>query len=97
MSGLTGEGIDELRQALVSMLMGGYVPGTILITSERHLDALHRFSEHLERAVSAVQASTLEVVSGELALALDVLGEILGQNASQDVLDAIFRRFCIGK
>jgi tRNA modification GTPase len=96
-SGLTGEGVDELRGTLVSTLMGSHVPGAILLTSERHVQALHRFAAHLERALSAVHASTLEVVSGELAIALDTLGEVLGENASQDVLDAIFRRFCIGK
>ncbi len=96
-SGLTGEGVDELRRTLVSTLMGSEVPGTVLLTSERHVEALHRFATHLEQAVSAVDASTLEVVSGELGIALDALGEVLGENASQDVLDAIFRRFCIGK
>ena len=96
-SGLTGEGVDELRRTLVSTLMGSSVPGAVLLTSERHVEALHRFAAHLERALSAVHASTLEVVSGELAIALDTLGEVLGENASQDVLDAIFRRFCIGK
>jgi tRNA modification GTPase len=77
--------------------MGSHLPGTVLLTSERHVEALHRFAAHLERALSAVDASTLEVVSGELGIALDTLGEVLGENASQDVLDAIFRRFCIGK
>jgi tRNA modification GTPase len=96
-SGLTGEGVDELRRTLVSTLMGSHVLGAVVLTSERHVEALHRFATHLERALSAVDSSTLEVVSGELGIALDALGEVLGENASQDVLDAIFRRFCIGK
>ncbi len=78
-SGLTGEGVDELRRTLVSTLMGSEVPGTVLLTSERHVEALHRFATHLEQAVSAVDASTLEVVSGELGIALDALGEVLGR------------------
>src|SRR5258708_10720205 len=40
-SGLTGEGVDELRRTLVSTLMGSQVPGTVLLTSERHVEALH--------------------------------------------------------
>lgn len=96
-SGFTGEGIEELRQTLGSTLMGSHAPGAILLTSERHIEALGRFSAHLEVALSAVDGSTLEVVSGEIALALEALGEILGEGATQDVLDAIFRRFCIGK
>jgi tRNA modification GTPase len=96
-SGFTGEGLDELREAVGSTLMGSNVLGAVLLTSERHVEALSRFTAYLEAALCAVYTSTLEVVSGELGLALEALGEILGDSASQDVLDAIFRRFCIGK
>jgi len=37
------------------------------------------------------------VVSGEVGLAVEALGEITGENAPDELLDAIFRRFCIGK
>jgi len=69
----------------------------VLLTSERHQEALRRLSEHVGDALSAAASSTLEVVSGEIGLALDAISEILGANASEEVLDAIFRRFCIGK
>ena len=96
-SGFTGEGIEALRERLVATLLGNRVLGAVLLTSERHQEALSRLSEHLGDALSASASSTLEVVSGEIGLALHAISEIFGDNASQEVLDAIFRRFCIGK
>jgi tRNA modification GTPase len=68
-----------------------------LVTSERHLDCLRRASEALTRASAAVEYSTLEVVGGEVGQALTALAEITGVDASTELLDAIFARFCIGK
>ncbi|NTX55735.1 tRNA modification GTPase [Myxococcus sp. CA039A] len=96
-SGLTGEGVDALRESLLSRLWGGGTPSAVALVSERHADALRRAAEALSRAESASRLSTLEVVSGELALALEALGELSGTSASEALIDAIFQRFCIGK
>ncbi|NVJ27889.1 tRNA modification GTPase [Myxococcus sp. AM011] len=96
-SGLTGEGVDALREALVSRLWGGGTPSAVALVSERHADALRRAAEALARAESASRLSTLEVVSGEVSLALEALGELSGTSASEALIDAIFQRFCIGK
>jgi tRNA modification GTPase len=94
-SGQTGEGLDALRALLVERLEG--VAGAVQVTSERHLDALRRATDALERAETASRVSTLEVVSGEVGLALAALADITGEDASAELLDAIFARFCIGK
>ncbi|MFY1828179.1 GTPase [Myxococcus fulvus] len=96
-SGLTGEGVDTLREALLARLWGGGTPSAVALVSERHADALRRASEALSRAESASRLSTLEVVSGEVALSLEALGEVSGTSASEALIDAIFQRFCIGK
>lgn len=96
-SGKTGEGIDLLREQVLARLWSEGTPGAVALVSERHADALRRAVESLERATEAAQVSTLEVVSGELGLALEALGEITGESAGAELLDAIFRRFCIGK
>ncbi|EAU66837.1 tRNA modification GTPase TrmE [Stigmatella aurantiaca DW4/3-1] len=67
------------------------------LVSERHADALRRAAEALGRAHEASRLSTLEVLSGEVGLALEALGEVSGTSASEALLDAIFQRFCIGK
>lgn len=96
-SGLTGEGVDALRSDMLGRLWGGGTPSAVALVSERHADALRRASEALGRAVSASRVSTLEVVSGEVGLALEALGEVSGTVVSEALLDAIFQRFCIGK
>ncbi|HXN42194.1 MAG TPA: tRNA uridine-5-carboxymethylaminomethyl(34) synthesis GTPase MnmE [Myxococcaceae bacterium] len=96
-SGRTGEGLAELEQAIVAKLWGEGIPQAVDLTSERHADAVRRASDCLDRALSALASSTLEVVSGEIGLAAEALGEITGENAPEALLDAIFQRFCIGK
>jgi tRNA modification GTPase len=96
-SGLTGEGVELLRSQMLSRLWGGGAPSAVALVSERHADALRRTAEALSRAQSACRFSTLEVVSGEIGLALESLGEVSGTSASEALLDAIFQRFCIGK
>jgi tRNA modification GTPase len=82
---------------MLSRLWGGGAPSAVALVSERHADALRRASEALARAESACRVATLEVVSGEVGLALEALGEVSGTSASEALLDAIFQRFCIGK
>ena len=96
-SGLTGEGIEGLRAALLSRLWTDGSPQAVEGTSARHAEALRRVVQSLERASEAERMSTLEVVSGELGLALEALGAITGESATAELLDEIFRRFCIGK
>jgi tRNA modification GTPase len=96
-SGLSGEGVDGLRRRILELLGAEGAPDAVLLTSERHADALRRAAGSMERALSAFAVSTLEVASGEVGLAVEALGEITGESASEDLIDAIFRRFCIGK
>ncbi|AKQ70118.1 GTPase and tRNA-U34 5-formylation enzyme TrmE [Myxococcus hansupus] len=96
-SGLTGEGVDALRADMLGLLWGGGTPSAVALVSERHADALRRASEALRSAEQASRVSTLEVVSGEVGLALEALGEVSGTVVSEALLDAIFQRFCIGK
>ncbi len=95
-SGLTGAGVPELRRSLAARLGGG-VAEAALVSSQRHLEALARAALHLAQARTALEVSTLEVVAGEVGLALGALHELTGADASGALLDAIFERFCIGK
>ena len=96
-SGLTGEGVDALREEIAQRLWGAGAPAAVFAASEANVDSLRRTGEALERALQATRVSTLEVVAGEVGLALSALGELTGESASEAVLDQIFRRFCIGK
>jgi tRNA modification GTPase len=95
-SGQTGEGLGALR-AVLARRLGEGAASAVLASSERHLAALEQVEQALARARTAAEVATLEVVAGELGLALHALVEVTGEDASEALLDAIFQRFCIGK
>ncbi|MBM4379331.1 MAG: tRNA uridine-5-carboxymethylaminomethyl(34) synthesis GTPase MnmE [Deltaproteobacteria bacterium] len=96
-SGLSGEGVAGLLEQVRVRLTGYGTAGAVSITGERHAECLFRAAQALDRAREAHVVSTLEVVAGELGLALAALLDITGEDASEALLDEVFRRFCIGK
>ena len=99
LSARTGEGLDALRQRLLALVgwQGGAGEG-LFIARERHLQALARAAAHLDAAGVHLQAPpALDLLAEELRLAQHALGEITGAFSADDLLGAIFARFCIGK
>ena len=71
---------------------------SVLISNARHYEALCRAQTALERVSEGLQAALSgELLALDLHDALDALGEITGEVSSQEVLNTIFERFCIGK
>ncbi len=98
-SALTGQGIDELGQTVARLLLGGVAPsGAHLITNPRHRDALTRVIGHVRDALDAHGRGIPHDLLGiDLTAALVALGEITGETIGDELLNAIFSRFCIGK
>jgi len=100
-SALTAVGIDALKCELLRAIesLGGTSTGDgVTISRERHREALARALEALAAArTSALQSMPPEIIAVDVALASDALGEITGEVHTEDVLDAVFREFCIGK
>jgi tRNA modification GTPase len=97
---LAGTGLVELEQALADLVLGGATlqNESVLVTSTRHQEALRRAAEHLQASLSPLeQGLPLDFVSIDLRAAYESLGEITGETAGEDLLDRIFREFCIGK
>ena len=90
------EGVDELRHAIAALAAEGRASGGEVITSERHKDALYRAKRALESALSSL-GGTVDLTLVDLCEAYDALGEITGKTATEDVVDAIFSKFCVGK
>lgn len=71
---------------------------SVPVSNARHYEALCRAQEALERVREGLQDNLSgELIALDLHDALDALGEITGQVSSQEVLNTIFERFCIGK
>jgi tRNA modification GTPase len=100
-SGRTGEGIEELTGRIVERALSGL--GAV-DTDGPIIDSL-RQKELLERALGALQeldrgrseGQPFDLLAVDLKEALDALGEITGEVSSQEILDTVFSRFCVGK
>jgi tRNA modification GTPase len=98
LSATSGEGVDCLRAALVVAAAGEPLRDVPAITNVRHQDLLTRAHAALERAeAAALGGAPEEFVLADLGEARSRLEEITGTRTSDDVLHAIFDRFCIGK
>jgi len=89
----TGEGMDALRRLVAERLSGTECEGE-LPALERHRQALAAAAEALAEAAAL---SEEPLMAAALRRALHALGEITGETASEELLDRIFARFCIGK
>ena len=99
LSARTGQGLAELRLALLRSAGWQSQTDGLFIARARHVQALRRAAEHLggARAHAAVSDGALDLLAEELRLAHDALGEITGAFTADDLLGTIFSRFCIGK
>jgi len=98
-SALKGEGLEELWDRMEKEVLGGVMPSDApVITNARHMEALRKAKEHLERAVRNIDEGAYEeLITIDLSEALNSIGEITGENVSEDLLNTIFSRFCVGK
>jgi tRNA modification GTPase len=98
-SAKTGQGIAELRQAIARSLLNGGIAGeSAVVTRMRHKQALEETLAAVGRAGGALEKRlSVEFMAFDLRQALDRLGEIVGEIYTEDILDRIFREFCIGK
>lgn len=92
-SARTGEGLDALRAAVAVRLDAGGEDERLVVTERQALE-LTRAAEALERASVSVG---VELVAEELALASRALEQVRGRGSDADVVEAVFRQFCIGK
>lgn len=94
LSAKTGEGLELLRDKLLSML-GWHQEAGIFMARERHIHALLDARNHLQRAAGEIKRP--ELCAEELRLAQEGLNSITGEFSADDLLGEIFSRFCIGK
>ena len=99
-SALRGERIDELKKLMKQRALenSDYNESSLLVTSSRHRDALQKAQKDVRSALQALdQGMTGDFLSIDLRSALKNLGTITGEITTEDILDSIFSRFCIGK
>jgi len=92
-SAVTGAGLPELRGAVRAALLGNQTRSEAWLTTERQADAARRALMHL----AAARHLPDDLASYELEQALGALAELTGRDVQEDVVDVVFRNFCVGK
>ena len=100
LSARTGQGLEELEQAIRSALprQTGEEAYGELLTNARQEEAASRALERLEGAQAGLSAGvTPDALLTDVEEALSALGELTGASVREDITDRIFQRFCVGK
>jgi tRNA modification GTPase len=96
----TGAGLEQLKDAIKSLVWSGSITAEMaqVTINSRHQDALKRSSGSLRLALDALRGNaSLEFVALDLRQGIAAVGEIVGKTTTEDLLDAVFSQFCIGK
>ncbi len=97
-SAKTGNGIEELKEELYNKAFsGGIDQNAEYITEERHYNALKKAEKHLNEAIKNVNDIPLDLIAEDIKGVWLALGEITGKTASEEIIDEIFSKFCVGK
>ena len=89
-----------LKTAIREEFLGGtfVMAESPIITNARHQDALRRAQEALDDVIASLENDMPpDLVSVDLRISLDALGDIVGKTTTEDILDRIFSQFCVGK
>lgn len=98
LSTVTKDGVEELKNKIISMMsLGKFSSSSVIITNERHKNALERASSSLSNAIDTIDENTLDLVAVDIKDAYFEIGEITGNTTSENIIDQIFDKFCLGK
>jgi len=100
MSMLQQEGLDQLEKAISEMFFEGKLEANDLtyVSNVRHISLLKRAKQSMEDAIEATYMGIpIDVIQIDARLAWEALGEILGVEAGDSLIDQIFSQFCLGK
>ncbi len=100
MSAKEGLGVEELHQAIDQVVWSKGPPSReeVLVTNVRHHEALITAAEASRALIQGLrQDLSPELLTQEMRCCLNALGSIIGTNISEDILSAVFSKFCIGK
>lgn len=100
MSVLKNKGIDELKNKIEEIFNTNDLDfeNELIITNERHRDLLNKSKEYLNIAKKEIEDNEpIDIVSIVIKNATKSLGEIIGADVNQDIVNKIFEKFCLGK
>lgn len=99
-SALKQEGIEKIEKAIydIAKVNDNDEVGEILVSNVRHKNLLLGAKEDFDHAIEMVHSGLeVDLVEIDINAALSKLGEITGETTSEDIIDEIFKNFCLGK
>jgi tRNA modification GTPase len=100
-SALKREGIEDLRDAIYASLIHRgkeNVADSVIVANLRHKTALEEAKNRISDASKGLdEGVSLEFIAFEIRSALEALGSIVGETTSDEIMNRVFERFCIGK
>jgi len=100
-SALTGEGIDKIKEEIKNLLLNQTISSTdnsVVVTNIRHVQCLTQASLNLNNAINGIRLRNgNELIALDIRSAINSLAEITGYLTTDDVLENIFSKFCVGK
>lgn len=97
LSAQTGQGMEGLTAEIARRIAADDEQDGMMMV-RRHIELSQRAADRLEGAIEAIRSGmSLDTAAIDLKEALQCLGQITGQDATEEVIDAIFKNFCVGK
>lgn len=98
-SAKNNEGVDILYDEIEKMFNLDKITNNneILITNERHKNQISKAIKNIDEAINIINVMPTDIVSICIKSALEDLGEITGKNVSENIINEIFKNFCLGK
>ena len=96
----TGEGIDKLYQKMAEMFYAAELSSdqSSIITNIRHKEAIHHAKENIKIAKDLTKKNeTIDIIAIYLKQAMEEMNKITGENVTEDLINDIFSKFCLGK
>ena len=96
----TKKGISELYEMITKLFSNNEVNMSdgIIVTNIRHKNLIHKSISSIDKVEEAIEQNvSLDVIAICIKEILENLGEITGDNVSEDIIDKIFEKFCLGK
>ena len=94
------QGIEELEQKISELFFGGQVQSQDMtyVSNSRHIALLKDAKSSINDAIhSAEEGIPIDIVQIDLIKTWELLGEVIGEEASESLIDQLFSQFCLGK
>ncbi|WP_339060753.1 tRNA uridine-5-carboxymethylaminomethyl(34) synthesis GTPase MnmE [Tepidibacillus marianensis] len=94
------EGIDDLEKSISNLFFEGKLDSNDLtyVSNSRHISLLKKANHSIKDALQSLeQGLPIDMIAIDLKNSWDLLGEIIGDSVSEDLVDQIFSQFCVGK